>query len=54
MTTIYRLRFVELPQLGGPGPRSYIPRKQGGPAIRIPRHRVSFRRLLRLAWPHGI
>jgi hypothetical protein len=51
-----------LPQLGGPGPRIYIPQEKGGPVIH-PGTGFPFRRLLRLAglrWrystspPHGI
>jgi hypothetical protein len=32
MTTFYSLRF-ETPHPGGPGPRIYIPKEQGGPVI---------------------
>jgi hypothetical protein len=37
-----------LPQLGGPGPRIYIPQEQGGPVL-TPGTGFPFRRLLRLA-----
>jgi hypothetical protein len=47
MITFYCLRF-ETPQLGGLGPCTYIPQKQGGPVI-FPGTGFPFRRLLRLA-----
>jgi hypothetical protein len=47
MTIFYCLRF-ETPQLGGPGPRTYIPQEQGGPVIPSGTG-FPFRRLLRFA-----
>jgi hypothetical protein len=40
--------YSGLPQHGGPGPRIYIPKEQGGPVI-PPGTGFPFRRLLRLA-----
>jgi hypothetical protein len=54
-------QFLRLPEPGGPGPRIYIPKEQGGPVI-PPSTGFPFRRLLRpagLRWkysnppPHG-
>jgi hypothetical protein len=42
------LSHLRLPQLGGPGPRIYIPQEQGGQVIN-PGTEFSFCRLLRLA-----
>jgi hypothetical protein len=41
-------QFLRFPQPGGPGPRIYIPQKQGGPAITLGTG-FPFYRLLRLA-----